>query len=260
MKKPIYIFLFILSILVSCNMENGNQDSKINKLDIQTFPTIVDTIDYDKYTFWRKDDEITWLSTAEYHFIYIGPHKDTLLINPKAGLIPPPSSPSGKNIARYKYPAHINIVEEYEIDWLEEREYQLWYTATIEVTIDTNTVVDNSYPVLLKNNESDTIIIGYGDFIPLIMEAKDSTGNWYPIEKPFVNTCGNGVNSIILPPGYETLTLATIFKGTYKTKLRLSIGNNHSPEFNGNIQYRQFESRFTEQGDYKEEYKNEREE
>lgn len=46
-----------------------------------------------------------------------------------------------------------------------------------------------------------------------------------------------------------------IFKGNYKTQLRLSMGSNKSKAVWGNINYRQFESKFDENGNYREEYK-----
>ena len=45
-----------------------------------------------------------------------------------------------------------------------------------------------------------------------------------------------------------------IYHGNYSTTLRLRIDSTFSNEFKGNINYRQFESMFNDQGDYKEEY------
>jgi ribosomal protein S18 len=42
-----------------------------------------------------------------------------------------------------------------------------------------------------------------------------------------------------------------IYKGNYKTKLRIKLGENFSNEFYGTINYRQFESLFDSNGEYK---------
>lgn len=69
--------------------------------------------------------------------------------------------------------------------------------------------------------------------------------------------CGNGVGTIILPPNEIGLSATMIYNGNYSTTLRLKIDSTFSNEFKGNINYRQFESMFNDQGDYKEEYKKE---
>ena len=50
-------------------------------------------------------------------------------------------------------------------------------------------MINYGYPVLLINNHTDTVTIGYGVILPLEMEAKDSTGLWKPIEKRFIYLC-----------------------------------------------------------------------
>ncbi|MBL1233821.1 MAG: hypothetical protein COA31_013960 [Flavobacteriales bacterium] len=256
MKKIIHISFFCLLGLFSCNSEKTDTNNNLEKPNSKAFPVVIDTIDFGGFDYYGNKDEITWQSTANYHFFYIGPHRDTLIINHRLSYSPPPPPPNFDS-SKHKVPEYINPLESYYLDWLEERNYQRWDSAKIEIKIDTTTIINNSYPVVLTNNESDTIFIGYGHYIPIIMEAKDSIGVWQPIQEQFVYTCGNGVGSIILPPEEIILTSARIFKGTYQTNLRLTIGNNSSKEFKGSIHYRQFESMFTEQGDYKEEYKKE---
>jgi hypothetical protein len=158
----------------------------------------------------------------------------------------------------------------YYIDWLSINNQKHWNEAEISILIDTNQRVKNdmicfncdyyffdAYPVLIKNIDIDTITIGYGHFIPLITEAKDSLGNWRAIEEEWKYGCGNGVGSIILPPNEIGISATTIYQGDYKTKMRLRIADNFSNEYDGYINYRQFESKFNDEGEYKEEYKQE---
>jgi len=124
--------------------------------------------------------------------------------------------------------------------------------SKIDIQVDTTIKISGLYPVMLTNLDIDTISIGYGNHIPLIMEATDSFGNWKPIQEISIYLCGNGVGTINLPPSECVLTLAPNYQGNYKTELRLTLGDSHSKSFIGLINYSQFESRFDEQGEYKE--------
>jgi hypothetical protein len=97
-----------------------------------------------------------------------------------------------------------------------------------------------AYPVIIYNVRSDTISIGYGDHLPLITEALDPEGNWRPIEDPFMYDCGVGLNGIVLPPNEIVITATPIYKGVFKTKLRLRYFKILSEEFNGSINLKQF--------------------
>ena len=72
------------------------------------------------------------------------------------------------------------------------------------------------------------------------MEAKDAKGAWHPIQTPHQYFCGTGLPVINLPPKTCLLTLAPIFKGNYKTQLRLRLGKNYSKPWFGRIHYGQF--------------------
>ena len=86
------------------------------------------------------------------------------------------------------------------------------------------------------------------------MKAKDSLSNWKPVEKKWTYICGNGVGSIILPPNEIVITSAMIYNGGHETDLRLKIGKNYSKTYKGKINYRQFDSKFDDSGNYREEY------
>ncbi len=101
-----------------------------------------------------------------------------------------------------------------------------------------------AYPVFVRNTTTDSVWIGYGDYIGLLVEAKDSLGEWKEIEKPYIYHCGTGLNDIVLPPNYLTVTSTIKYIGNYKTKLRVKTMNNYenevySNEFTGTINYSQ---------------------
>ena len=262
--------LGLFVILMSCKRKSAEQS--VSNVKVK-FPVIVDTSD-----FKTSKREATWLSTANYELLYIGKWTDT--IYPDYSLKyypippPPPPLPGEKFDPTDTIGYHKRLTEHkmypYYIDWMAPANYKSWRVADISITVDTTQRVKNddihvnwddpffeAYPVLIENKENDTITIAYGDFVPLITEAKDSTGNWRPIEEDWVYMCGNGVGTIILPPNEIGLSATMIYHGNYSTTLRLRIDSIFSNEFKGNINYRQFESKFNSQGEFKEEYKSE---
>jgi hypothetical protein len=93
----------------------------------------------------------------------------------------------------------------------------------------------DSYPVLVRNQENDTVAIGYGDFLPLYLEAKDRQGQWRAIGQPYAYMCGNGLPLLFLPPNQVVLTSVFIPHGPFRTVLRLRLGKTYSPSFTGSI-------------------------
>ena len=256
--------IFISLWTISCQTENSLKNETKDISNEWTFPVIIDTIE-----FRTEDLNTTWISRANYNLLYIGLPKDTIKNNDRIRFIQPPPPPPGSGIKKYKKEFK-NPLDGYYIDWLSERTYKSWNEVTIDIRIDTTTSIRKdvlqverkspylrNYPVILTNIETDTIQITYGNYLPLIMEAKDSSDKWRPIEEERIYMCGVGIGSIILPPKQIALTSVIVFEGNYKTDLRLKIGQNYSNTFNGTINYRQFESMFDNNGNYKQEYLNE---
>ncbi len=251
MKHLSKLLILIVVFLSTC------QVGKLNDGDEKSivFPKVIDTIGIEKFALFKWESP-TWLSTSNYKLYFIGKYQDTIFLNPYLNVGPFIVLPSQtqKNEVQLKQK---HKLETYFLEWTNEKKYKYSEESNVEILIDTNSLISESYPVLLKNISTDTIFIGYGQHIPLLMEAKDSLGSWKPVQKKFIYMCGNGVGSIILPPNEYALTLAPIFNGNYKTLLRLSIGKNHSEAFYGKIFYRQFRSMFDKDGNYNEEYKRE---
>lgn len=252
----IVVFLFISIFLVSCSpLTEG-------KTDTPPFPVVMDTSTFktEKPDSFYGVEETTWLTTARYRFSYIGVLADTLVANHHliSQISPPVFFIADSTIEKKEENMKKSHLQAYYIDWEDRtKHYAPGLKANVDVRIDTVKKINNSYPVLLTNNANDTITIGHGEFIPLIMEAKDSSGAWRPIEKKFIYMCGNGVGTIILPPKEVVLTFAPVTHGDFPTELRLAYGDNHSSSFRGMIQYRQFKSKFDKAGNYTEEYKQE---
>lgn len=102
-----------------------------------------------------------------------------------------------------------------------------------------------SHPVFIKNLSKDTLSIGYGDYIPLIIEAKDSNNQWTPIQRRYIYDCGTGLTNFYLPNDEILITSCQLFDGDYNTKLRLVFdgkSKQYSNVFNGYIHYSQFKN------------------
>ena len=243
MKITIKIFIvFSFGFLFGCSQKQKaeSKPEKIKEEVTSTFPIIIKSNKIKRFTF--DDDNTTWLTTAFYEFNYIGKIKDTIVLENRIKFL------------RYENPNKKSSSEhlKYCVDLNYPPRFGCWDNAKIEIQIN-DKLVSNSIPVLIRNNNKDTIAIGYGTQIPIIMEALNENYQWKPIQKKFVYMCGVGLGSIILPPGEIAITLAPIFTGFTKTRLRLVLGNNISKPFWGFINKRQFESKF-ENGEFKAEY------
>lgn len=77
-----------------------------------------------------------------------------------------------------------------------------------------------------------------------VQEALDSNGNWSLIELTNLDFCGNGYGYIPIEPQEYVLTLAPVYDGNYKTKIRYKIISKdtvlYSNEYTGYINYNQF--------------------
>lgn len=262
MKKDWLIL--ILTVFTSCL---NNVDSELSKTEAKDvlpsfkFPVIIDTVDLSTLDFLKNDySNSTWLTTAEYEFLYIGPSTDTIYVDHFLSYSPPPPPPppnSKMKAKDYDIPEYKNKFDDYYIEWDSEIRFSHLLNVNLDIKVDTNFIFNNSQPIIITNTNKDTISVGYGNYIPLIMEALDSNKKWRPIQKRFIYMCGNGVGTIILPPNEIVLSSAPIFNGNFKTELRLTVPKTdiYSNTFDGSINYRQFESMFNEAGEYKSENK-----
>ncbi|GAA4776656.1 MULTISPECIES: hypothetical protein [Flavobacterium] len=225
MKQSYFIIGFFL-LLIGCR----NEEKKVKpKSELPTaFPTIINPINI-KYESTFGEENPTWISTADYNFNYLGKLQDSISLKRISfSILETLESPPKKSkIKRKKRP-----YADYYIEWDKENRFSFMSEPKIEIQVSSKQI-NNFHPALLRNRTKDTIPIGYGDIIPLILEAKDKSGKWKPIQEKFVYMCGNGVGTIVLPPKEIAVTLVPIFNGNYKTQLRLSMGSNKSNVFWG---------------------------
>lgn len=224
----------VMLILSSCNP---------TAVPPRPFPP-VDTNLVELHNFAKHGEDSCWLSNANYYPYYIGPENDTVVPD--------------RCRAHYDDSTKWGLNKRYEKYNTTREQSPSRRAPPVSIRIDTMHKMRNGFPVIVKNEGKDTIQIGYSQYIPLLLEAKDSAGTWRPIEKHFNVVCGTGMRNWILPPGEIALTFAPVTRGSFKTELRLRFEDHYSEPFRGSINYRQFESIFTEEGNFKPEYLRER--
>lgn len=147
-----------------------------------------------------------------------------------------------------------DLVEEYKIPPDDARylyKHPFYADSSISIFIDTTQllalreplwrgqklldILYDAMPVILQNNSDSTAIVGFGRRIPIVLEALDEDNLWKPLEKPYIYKCGTGLSNILLKPQDIICVLVPKYKGTFKTQLRLKLGNNISKTFLGEI-------------------------
>lgn len=93
----------------------------------------------------------------------------------------------------------------------------------------------DGFPVTIYNAEDKDFIVGFGNHIPLELEALDKENNWKQIYGYRKYLCGTGIKYIMLKPKQIAIVFEPKLNGNFKTKLRYRLKNIVSNEFEGNI-------------------------
>ncbi|MGB1121172.1 MAG: hypothetical protein ACPG3Z_04190 [Saprospiraceae bacterium] len=245
--KSLFYLTTILILTVCCEANFSVSEATINK---EISPHFIELETDEDTSVFRN---INFLRTTNYKFLYLGKAADTIKLNYYVNFRPPPPPPPGVEKDTMML-INDNPFENYRVDWFDERKFNYSEGSKMEVKVDTSTIVKKydycfasefifakAYPVIIKNQEIDTIIISLNYHIPLVLEAKDSLNDWRPIERVHAYFCGTGVDRVFLPPNEIAVTSVIIYQGDYETDLRLRLGENLSKPFKGQINYSQFE-------------------
>lgn len=194
-------------------------------------PVVIDlTSDKDTCSAFKID----FLKTSNYYLFYIGEKRDTIIVED-----------AFVRTDDNDYVLEIGDIEDYG-------RYQYPEKNEINIIVDTARLVTKfmygqtglGYPVIITNISEDTLQVGatrYLGELDMILEAKDSSGNWLPIEKEIELMCFFGVYPIFLPPSEISITAVPIFEGTFETELRIKMDQTTSNVFRGRIDPKQFE-------------------
>jgi hypothetical protein len=238
-KTPIIILCLTTLLMLSCQTDNEYSQTEV--VDLKTFPVIIDTSGVARRLDLFQQNNFNGLPYSHFEYYFIGRVKDTIYLNPSlrfflysiGGM-----SKSGEIISE-----EITVLDDpflkYRREWEDKIDYKHCSEVKIDIAMNREIKFSDYFPVMFTNCNKDTIIIGNSTNIPIMMEALDSSGIWRAIHEDYVVGCGNGVGYIILPPNECVITLAPIFTGPFKAKLRLTIGENHSEQFIGFINEQQ---------------------
>jgi hypothetical protein len=231
-RKYLIIIVSLIG-LFSCTNNKKNQKDDL-RAKFKT-PIVVDTLNRTRIKL-----ETVWLQIGIYNPVYIGVRKDTIINSYRPNLKKYFVYEEGR--MKFKRPDSTQIllvvdttriVSEHAMIW--EDDGSMYNEKSFE-----------AFPVFVVNTTKDTLDIGYGDHLPIEMEAINTKGHWEQIEIRYRYMCGTGLNSTLLPPNEIVVTTAPLYHGNYKTKLRLRYHKTISNEFNGKINLTQFESRWDE--------------
>ena len=101
------------------------------------------------------------------------------------------------------------------------------------------------FPVFLPNETRETkLLFGKDDYLYAIQEARDSSGDWRPIEHRGFDWCGMGSWELKVHPQEYAAMLMPLYRGNYATELRVIFKNGEnkiiSKPYPGTISYEQF--------------------
>lgn len=204
-------------------------------------PRVIDTVQEE-----HVEKHSYWLPIANYSFLYIGVPGDSITLS------------------------HMQMFFDRSSD-AQERIYAYPDSGDLIVHIDTNQSVSNiggtskfvngkpeftrqcykAFPVFFVNTTKDTLSIGTNLGPSSYLEAIDKNGKWRPVEKESWILCGTGLSYIFLAPGEIAVTSVPVYKGNFRTKLRLRHKQTLSIEFYGSINHTQFESEWDENDEQK---------
>lgn len=227
--------------------------AEIDNVDKEIFPHFIELETYTDTSVYRN---VNSLRRVKYEFLYLGKEEDTIELNYHVNFRSPPPPPPGMEKDTILL-INDNLFENYRVDWFDKRKFNHSEGSKMEIRVDTSMIIKNrdfrydskykfskAYPVIIKNQEIDTVTISLNYHIPVVLEAKDSLNDWQPIENVHAYFCGVGVDRVFLPPNEIAVTSVIIYKGDYKTDLRLRLGENLSKPFKGQINYSQFEMEY----------------
>jgi hypothetical protein len=223
----ILVLIFFSVCLSNCKNENKKNDKiEYNEIELK-----------DKFTNKLKLDYADKLTVSEISPLYIGKISNEIEISYKNYK----TVEKNQTFKKYKFPIQNSLEIFIDTTRIIGIPMGLYEYSKIEKR---NDKIAN--PIFIKNISKDTLTIGYAEYLPIIIEAKNRNGEWQPIQERMRFTCGNGIVNFYCPPNNIVISAMQKFSGNFKTKLRLkyesfvSKSSIFSNEINGEINEKQF--------------------
>jgi len=148
--------------------------------------------------------------------------------------LPNPPPPPSENSSENYLDSIFNVRTKQHLDFIKKREKTHYQTYPLFIYNSSNSDREVFYSLL------------YGE-LDIILEAENKEGKWMPIEyREIGRICGARINNFKLKPKHYLVSAVRKYSGDYKTKLRAKLlvcdKVIYSNEFNGEINYSQFDS------------------
>lgn len=227
--KIIQIVVIIVFVICLTNCKNKNpENDKIAYNEIKLI---------DKFTNKLTLDSATRLTVSEISPLYIGKIAEEIKISYQNY----ETVKKNRTFKKYKFPKQNALEIVIDTTRIIGIPMGLYEYSRIEKR---NDKIAN--PIFIKNMTNDTLIMGYAEYLPIIIEAKNRRGEWQPIQERMTFMCGNGIVEFYCPPKNIVISAMPKYAGNFKTKLRLkyesfaSKTRIFSNEINGQINEKQF--------------------
>lgn len=97
--------------------------------------------------------------------------------------------------------------------------------------------------LLINRTANEATFFATDSLLNIIQEARNSEGQWQPIEYIPGSWCGNSYHQVLLPAAHYWEFAAPVYSGSIKTKLRFALRQEtvlYSNEFDGRVNPEQF--------------------
>ena len=250
-------FLLLLATLQACSSENEPEENlpELSAVkEVLNFPEIIDM-----FQFSTELKPIENFNKSNYRPLFIGRDTSTIAVDyliqkyakEPSTIVEVGVDPSKESELIEEYWDNYN---QYLLYFPDTLTYKEWYDGSIEIVIDTTQEVSNlvdfkpegegyiyaAYPLLLRNIDTCTIVVGYGSHIPMVLEVKTENNEWIPIEERYLYFSGTGLNRLALPQNHVMLSSLPITQGDEKVEMRLRLGNNYSNIIIGKLSLKDF--------------------
>ena len=196
--KQLVSILIILSSLTSCQDQVGNEMSADVKKSAKEAVPYSELVLYDDFDGELFLDTLVNRSMTQFSPIYIGELHDSIKLNYINSTLQNVTREWGK----YRSPGLKDLLIYIDTTRTIAFPMRRWAPDTEPVYRSSLT----SFPIFIENKSFDTLTLGIEDRLPLIIERKDSLGQWVGIERPSFTRCMTLATAFFLPPNQVVIT------------------------------------------------------
>ncbi|MDW8274630.1 MAG: hypothetical protein RMJ53_10415 [Chitinophagales bacterium] len=203
---------------------NDNCKTDVEYCTIQMFQ---DTID-------REEDSYIIDTFFRHIPLYVG--KDTNIIDlSKPGLVHDFIHDIGKGSNYRRYPAPDTTNTKFYLDTTMNVNYR-YFESQNNYEKEFNICSCKGYVFIIKNISKDTLMLGEGDNVPIVLQGMSPSGEWNNLHRPYLYMDNYGIG-FLLPPGNIALFSIPKIKSEYYKRYRVVYYDWGLPKGGGVSQY-----------------------